>query len=185
MRCMGKVILHSAVTVNAAYEAPSPEQWLELDSDSRDANLAQLTLADAMLLGRKTYEGLAATWPNLTEVPGMESFAKRINAMPKYVGSRTLSAPLEWNSTLLEGDLSESVAKVKENNTLWVSGCGEFAQELAQRGLIDEYWFGIHPHVWPTGPRFFEGFGPLRLELLSTTQYKSGVVMLRYRAATD
>ncbi|WP_083751743.1 dihydrofolate reductase family protein [Saccharothrix sp. ALI-22-I] len=180
---MGKVILHSAVTVNAAYEAPTPEHWLELDNDSKDANLGQLTLADAMLLGRKTYEGLAAVWPTLGQVPGMEKFAARINAMPKYVASRTLSGPLEWNATLLEGDLAESVKKVKENSTLWVSGSGEFAQALAERGLIDEYWFGVHPHLWPSGPRFFDGFGPLRLDLVSTTQYKSGVVMLRYRPA--
>ena len=180
---MGKVILHSAVTVNAAYEAPTPEHWLELDNDTKDANLGQLTLADAMLLGRKTYEGLAAVWPTLGQVPGMEKFAARINSMPKYVASRTLSGPLEWNATLLEGDLAESVNKVKENSTLWVSGSGEFAQALAERGLIDEYWFGVHPHLWPSGPRFFDGIGPLRLELLSSTQYKSGVVMLRYRPA--
>ena len=179
---MGKVILHSAITVNAAYEAPTPEEWLELDGDSRDASLEQLTIADAMLLGRKTYEGLAAAWPQLVDVPGVEAFAARINAMPKYVGSRTLSGPLAWNATLLEGDLTESVTKIKESgSTLWVSGCGEFAQALAQHGLIDEYWFGVHPHLWPAGPRFFDGFGPLPLELVSTTQYKSGAVTLRYR----
>lgn len=181
---MGKVILHSAVTVNAAYEAPTPEGWFVLDNDSRDASLDQLTIADAMLLGRKTYEGLAAVWPNLGGVPGMERFAERINAMPKYVASRTLSAPLTWNATLIEGDLTECITEVKEkSNTLWLSGCGEFAQALAQRGLIDEYWFGVHPHLWPAGPRFFDGFGPLRLELVSATPYKSGVVMLRYRPA--
>lgn len=183
MRCMGKIILHTAVTINGAFEAPTPDNWLEMDEDSREASLDQLKLADAMLLGRKTYEGLAALWPMLTEVPGMETFAARINSMPKYVGSRTLSGPLEWNATLLEGDLSESVTKVKEDSTLWVSGSGEFAQALAERGLIDEYWFGIHPHLWPSGPRFFDGFGPLRLKLVSTTQYKNGVIVLRYRPA--
>jgi dihydrofolate reductase len=167
MRRMGKVILHTAITVNAAYEEPDPENWLELDGDSRDASLEQLTLAEAMLLGRKTYEGLAAAWPQLVE-------------------SRTLSGPLEWNATLIEGDVAESVAKLKENSgTLWVSGCGEFAQTLAKANLIDEYWFGVHPSVWPAGPRFFEGIGPIRLELVSTTQYKSGVVNLRYRPRTD
>jgi dihydrofolate reductase len=186
MRRMGKVILHTAITVNAAYEEPDPENWLELDGDSRDASLEQLTLAEAMLLGRKTYEGLAAAWPQLVDFPGFEDFARRINAMPKYVGSRTLSGPLEWNATLIEGDVAESVAKLKENSgTLWVSGCGEFAQTLAKANLIDEYWFGVHPSVWPAGPRFFEGIGPIRLELVSTTQYKSGVVNLRYRPRTD
>src|SRR5262245_40668365 len=125
MRCMGKVILHSAISVNAAYDSPSPEHWLELDADGSEASLDQLTLADAMLLGRKTYEGLAAVWPTLVDVPGMEKFAARINSMPKYVASRTLTGPLEWNATLLDGDLTESVTKIKETSTLWVSGCGE------------------------------------------------------------
>lgn len=66
---MGKVIIHNQVTINGAFEAPTPEEWLELDADSGDAGLEQLILADALLLGRKTYEGLAAVWPHRAADP--------------------------------------------------------------------------------------------------------------------
>jgi dihydrofolate reductase len=101
---MGKLIVHNAVTVNGAFEAPSPDAWFVLDDDSGDASLEQLVLADALVLGRKTYEGLAAVWPVLVDDPGMGRFAGRSNEMPKYVASRTLTEPLEWNATLIKGD---------------------------------------------------------------------------------
>jgi dihydrofolate reductase len=184
---MGKVILHNQVTVNGAFEAPSPEEWLELDADSSDAALEQLVLADALLLGRKTYEGLAAVWPSLGEDPSMGHMAARVNSMPKYVASRTLSGPLEWNSTLIEGEVVEAIPALKEKHTgnLILSGCGELAHTLAQGGLIDEYWFWLNPHLWPAGPRILDGIGPVRLELVAATPYRSGVIWLRYRPTAD
>ena len=140
-----------------------------------------------MLLGRKTYEGLAAVWPHLGDNPMMGRFAERINSMPKYVASRTLTGPLEWNATLLEGDIVKAVTELKEKHTggLRISGCGEFTHTLAKHGLIDEYWFWINPHVWPTGPRILDGVGPIPLELIAVTPYRSGVVWLRYRPVAD
>ena len=64
---MGKLIVHNAVTINGAFEAPTPDEWLVLDDDSGDASLEQLILADALVLGRRTYEGLAAVWPQLAD----------------------------------------------------------------------------------------------------------------------
>src|SRR5687768_5435088 len=113
---MGKVIIHEQITVNGAFEAPSPETWLELDTDSGDAGLEQLVLADALLLGRRTYEGLAPVWPLLTQDPAMGRYAGRINSMPKYVASRTLSGPLDWNATLLDGTVEEAVPVLKEKH---------------------------------------------------------------------
>jgi dihydrofolate reductase len=124
---MGRLVVNNAMTVNGAFEAPSPDEWLVLDPDSNNVSLEQLLVADAMLLGRKTYEGLAAVWPTLAGDPTMGVFADRINSMPKYVASRTLREPLEWNATLLEGDLAESVPALKQRHegTLFVSGAGE------------------------------------------------------------
>lgn len=182
---MGKVILHNQITVNGAFESPTPEEWLELDTDSGDAGLEQLVLADALLLGRKTYEGLAAVWPHLGDDPSMGYAAERINGMHKYVASRTLSGPLEWNATLLEGNVETAVPTLKEEHqgNLVVSGCGELAHTLTQQGLVDEFWFWVNPHVWPTGPRILDGVGPVRLQLVATTSYRSGVIWLRYRPA--
>ena len=185
---MGRLVVNNAMTVNGAFEAPVPEPdgWLVLDADSNQVSLEQLLVADAMLLGRKTYEGLAAVWPRLADDPTMGVFADRINAMPKYVASRTLRAPLAWNATLLEGDLAESVTAIKERHGLLVvSGAGELAHNLTALGLVDEFWFWVSPSLWPAGPRIFDGVGPLRLELVGSTTFASGVLRLAYRPAPE
>jgi dihydrofolate reductase len=158
-----------------------------LDADSGDASLEQFVLADAMVLGRKTYEGLAAVWPTLGDDPALGAYAGRINSMPKYVASRSLQEPLEWNATLIEGDLADSVRtlKAKHERNLIVSGCGELAHAITNLGLVDEFWFWVSPWLWPAGPRIFDGVGPVRLELAASTAYPSGVLWLRYRPATD
>jgi dihydrofolate reductase len=174
------------MTVNGAFEAPSPEEWLVLDADSNNVSLEQFLVADALVLGRKTYEGLAAVWPQLTGDPTLGLFADRLNSMPKYVASRTLREPLEWNATLLEGDLADSVTALKHEHkgTLIVSGAGEFAHDLTTLGLVDELWFWVSPWLWAAGPRIFDGVGPVRLELISSTAFPSGVVRLAYRPAS-
>jgi dihydrofolate reductase len=184
---MGRLIVHNAMSVNGAFEAPAPDTWFVLDNDSGDASMEQLLLAEAMVLGRKTYEGLAAVWPQLVDDPALGRYAGRINSMPKYVASRTLRGPLEWNATLLEGDLADSVRALKDQHerNLIVSGCGELAHALTEQGLVDEFWFWVHPSLWPSGPRIFDGVGPVRLHLAASTTYPSGVLWLRYRPAAD
>jgi dihydrofolate reductase len=177
------------MTVNGAFEAPSPEPdgWLVLDDDINQVSLEQFLAADAMLLGRKTYEGLAAVWPTLVEDPTLGGFADQMNSMPKYVASRSLQGPLEWNATLLEGDLAESVTALKDRHdrTLVAVGAGELAHALITLGLVGEFWFWVSPSLWPSGPRIFDGVGPLRLELVGSTTFRSGVVRLAYRPAPD
>jgi dihydrofolate reductase len=186
---MERLIVHNAVTVNGAFEAPVPEPdgWLVVDADSRDASLEQFLLADALVLGRRTYEGLAAVWPHLRDDPALGRYAERINSMPKYVASRTLRGPLAWNATLLEGGLADSVRglKAKHERNLIVSGCGELAHALTNQGLVDELWFWVNPYLQANGPRIFDGVGPVRLQLAASTAYPSGVLWLRYRPATD
>jgi dihydrofolate reductase len=184
---MGRLIINNAMTVNGAFEAPSPDEWLVLDSDSNNVSLEQFLVADAMVLGRKTYEGLAAVWPQLVDDPTLGLFADRLNSMPKYVASRTLRGPLEWNATLLEGDLAKSVTDIKDKHhgTLIVSGCGELAHNLTSQGLVDEFWFWVSPYLWATGPRIFDGVGPIRLELIASTTFPSGVLRLAYRLAPE
>jgi dihydrofolate reductase len=138
------------------------------------------------VLGRKTYEGLAAVWPQLVDDPTLGVFADRLNSMPKYVASRTLRGPLVWNATLLEGDLTENVTALKDRHDLLiVSGAGELAHALTTLGLVDEFWFWVSPSLWPAGPRIFDGVGPLRLQLIGSTTFPSGVVRLAYRQGAD
>jgi dihydrofolate reductase len=183
---MGRLVINIAMTVNGAFEAPQPPPngWMVLDADSNQVSLDQVLLADALVLGQKTYEGLAAVWPQLADDPTMGVVADRLNSMPKYVASRTLRGPLEWNATLLEGDLAESVAAIKERHgLLLVSGAGELAHSLIGLGLVDEFWFWVSPYLWATGPRIFDGVGPVRLEFISAMTFPSGVLRLAYRPA--
>jgi dihydrofolate reductase len=184
---MGRLVVNNAISVNGAFEAPQPppDGWLVLDDDSNQVSLDQLLVADAMVLGRKTYEGLAAVWPTLADDPAMGVLAGRINSMPKYVASRSLQEPLEWNATLLKGDLAESIPAIKDRHgLLFVSGAGELTHALTALGLVDEYWFWVSPYLWPSGPRIFDGAGPVPLELIGSTTFPSGVVRLAYRPAS-
>jgi dihydrofolate reductase len=108
-----------------------------------------------------------------------------MNSMPKYVASRTLSGPLTWNATLLEGDLAASVRDLKDRHhgNLIVTGAGELAHNLMAQDLVDEVWFTVSPYLWATGPRIFDDLGAVRLELVATTTFPSGAVLLRYRPA--
>jgi len=182
---VGRLIVHNAMTVNGAYEAPVPEPggWFVLDPYSQQASLEMWQAADAMVMGRRTYEGLATVWPQMADLPGFETYAQQMNSMPKYVASRTLSAPLTWNATLLEGDLADSVRALKDTHqgNLIVTGAGELAHDLMTSDLVDEVWLAVSPYLWGTGPRIFDDLGAMRLELAATTTYPSGVVLLRYR----
>jgi dihydrofolate reductase len=134
------------------------------------------------VLGRKTFEGLAGFWPSQTG-----KWADLVNPMPKYVGSRTLSGELEWNGTLLDGDLDESIPKLKVevDGDLFLHGSGELAYALAERGLIDEYEVYVNPLVWGRGNLHVLGDrGTVRLELDDVKRFDSGVVLLTYRPAS-
>ena len=75
--------------------------------------------------------------------------------------------------------------KERHDRTLVAVGAGELARDLITLGLVDEFWFWVSPSVWPTGPRIFDGVGPVRLELIGSTTFGSGVVRLAYRPAPD
>ena len=99
---MGRLIVHNAVTVNGAFEAPDPDKWLVLDRREQPGLDGPVLLADAMVLGRKTYEGLAAVWPTLVDDPawgGSQSGSTHAEVR-RLADPR---APLTWNATLLEG----------------------------------------------------------------------------------
>jgi dihydrofolate reductase len=177
---MGKLIISTHITVDGVI-GPSPGDWAILEGEGERYKFDQLLAADAFLLGRRVYEGLASVWPNITDDTG---FAERVNSLPKYVASRTLEEPLEWNASLIKGDLTESVASLKRQHrgNLISFGCGELAYELATRGLADEIHFWVNPVVWGSGDRAFHG-RQLRMQLIATTAFASGITLLCYRPA--
>jgi len=144
----------------------------------------ELVAADALLLGRITYEGFAAAWPQMEEQTG--EYGARMNGYPKYVASRTLREPLEWNnSTLIEGDLAEGVGRLKrqEGKDILIFGSGELVRTLMKHDLIDEYRLMVNPVVVGKGKRLFGDVGETRdLRLVDTKQVgPDGVLILTYR----
>ena len=109
-----------------------------------------------------------------------------VNQIPKYVGSRTLSGDIPWNATLLEGDIEDSIPKLKDevDGDLFMHGSGEFAYALADRGLVDEFEVYLNPLVWGNGNVHVLGDrGTVRLELDDVKRFDSGVVLLTYQPA--
>ena len=178
---MRKLIVSTHITLDGII-GPSPQDWAIFEGESERFKFDQLLAADAFLLGRKVYEGLANVWPNITDDTG---FAERVNSIPKYVASRTLQEPLDWNASLIKGDLTEAVASLKcqHRGNLISFGCGELAYQLATRGLVDEIHFWIQPVVWGNGDRAFHG-RQVRLQLITTTAFASGITLMCYRLAS-
>jgi dihydrofolate reductase len=157
----------------------APQEWSPPYWDDEHAQYANdlLFAADALLLGRKTYEGFVQAWP------GREGgYADRINAMPKYVASRTLEpGGADWNATILEGDAAEAVAsfKAQPGENILKFGTGELDRTLVEHGLVDEFHLWLFPEVVGSGDRLFEGI-TTTLKLAHATTFASGIVVLRY-----
>src|SRR4026207_2118751 len=149
-------------------------------------NIAQ---ADALLLGRVTYEMMEAAWrpaatagvrPDWME-PWMEPFARTIDAAKKYVVSSTLDR-VDWNAEIVRGDLKQAVEQLKREpgKGLFVGGV-KLPRALAELGLIDEYEFVVHPRVAGHGPTLFAGLSKyVDLKLVSRLKFGSGAVAMRY-----
>jgi len=148
----------------------------------------QLFAADALLLGRQTYEGFAASWPFRTaadDEPGAAGYVDRINSLPKFVASRTLKEPLMWNATLITGDVAQAVAMLKQQpgQDILMYGCGDLAHTLMQHDLIDEFRFWVYPVVVGEGTRLFGGSSKTTLKLVETRAFSAGFTILTCRPA--
>lgn len=142
---------------------------------------------EALLFGRRTWQRMAAAWPGRAGDP----FADRMNAIPKYVASRTLGQDdLTWSgSTLLAADDAVGAVRdlrAREGGGLQVWGSAELAAQLIEHDLVDEYVLMIEPVLVGGGKRIFPGDGRARaLELVSATTAATGVVICTYRPARD
>jgi dihydrofolate reductase len=136
--------------------------------------------ADALLIGRKTYDIFAATWP-LAEAD--DPIATKLNSMRKYVASRTLDTVSWQNSTLLTGDVAEAVDRLKqdEGGEIQVHGSGQLIQTLVAHDLVDEFHLLVFPVLIGSGKRLFaEGTIPSGLKLVDTTTSSTGVLVSTY-----
>jgi len=178
---MRKINAWLFVTLDSVIEAP--ENWVIADDDMFAAMEADYAKSDALLLGRRTYETFAASWPERgSEVPN----ADWMNNTRKYVASTTLKSPAWNNSTVLEGDVAEAVARIKEEDgpEIQVHGSADLIQTLLQAELVDELRLMIFPVVLGTGKRLFgDGAIPAGLRLAESTTSSTGVLITRYERA--
>jgi dihydrofolate reductase len=180
-----RVVAVELVSLDGVIE--SPEEWAfpYSNDEMEEANAAGMAASDAMLLGRKTYEALAAFWPRQ---PAGTPMVDYINSVPKYVVSTTLEEPLEWNnSTLIEGDVAEGVAELKRQpgKDITILGSGALVRSLLHEGVLDELRLMIHPIVLGSGKRLFEdGDDRKPLELVESRTFGTGVLYLTYRPAS-
>ncbi|HEV2582108.1 MAG TPA: dihydrofolate reductase family protein [Ktedonobacteraceae bacterium] len=189
---MSKVVVFTNLTLDGIMQAPGrPDEdrrggfehggWAAPYAAMSQAGDSMANVG-ALLLGRRTYEDFYAVWPKRKEDP----ISAMLDNMQKYVMSRTLSEPLSWiNSTLLKGDASETVARLKgkPGKDLVIMGSGELAQSLMRSNLIDEYVLLIHPLVLGSGRRLFPDGSAFALRLLDTRTTNNGVVIVTYQPA--
>ena len=133
---------------------------------------------DALLLGRVTYQGFAAAWPESTD-----EGATYFNSVRKYVVSQTLDEPLAWNnSTLIKGDIVASITALKQQagQDIVVHGSATLVQTLMEHDLVDRYRLLVYPLVLGKGKRLFREGIPATLKLLESRAFSSGVVAVVY-----
>ncbi|MGH8926885.1 MAG: dihydrofolate reductase family protein [Acidimicrobiia bacterium] len=184
-----KLIVTAFVTVDGVIEAPGMEEHRDgknawalrvQDEETEEFNQGQVFGAEALLLGRTTYQIWAAFWPTAT---GDERLARRVNELPKYVVSRTLKTA-DWNnSTLISADVVNEVTRLKEQpgGDLLVYGSADLVDELLRNDLIDEYRLLLHPVILGSGKRLFrDGIDTHHLRLAGSRTFSSGVVLLTY-----
>jgi len=192
-----RLTLHTFLTLDGVLQAPGgPDEdrdggfehggWSFPygDEDFGVAVTGWFAHADAFLLGRKTYEIFAGHWPKVTDAD--DPIASKLNALPKYVASATLTS-VDWqNSALISGDVAAEVARLKQQpgDELQVHGSGDLAHTLIEHDLIDEYRLLIFPVHLGSGKKLFtDGAKAAALRLLSSSTTSTGVVIASYEPA--
>ena len=171
---MGKLIESTFVTFDGVISDPAiwgSPYW----DDEHQAYAGKLIEdADALLLGRETYDTFIKAWPQ-------RGADLKINQMPKHVASRTLTETT-WNASLLEGEVPEAVSTLKADRNLLKYGTGSLSRTLLDHQLVDEYHFWVFPVALGSGERLFDGFDTTHLKLLDTCPFESGIVVHVYGA---
>jgi dihydrofolate reductase len=189
---MGRIVVTEFVSLDGVMEAPGGEDFkypgwsFEFDrgDEGNRFKMDEVLESEALLLGRKTYEGFAAAWPSREG-----DFADKFNNMPKYVVSSTLKDP-EWNNTTVldgGGDVVGAVAKLKQevDGDIYVHGSCQLAQTLIEHDLVDELHLMVFPVVLGTGKRLFgETSDKKPMSLIDSKTVGEGVAILVYQPSS-
>jgi dihydrofolate reductase len=189
---VARIVVTEFVSLDGVMEAPGGGEdfkhagWtfeIKRGDEGDKFKLDEALASEALLLGRKTYEGFAAAWPSREG-----EFAEKFNTMPKYVVSSTLENP-DWNnSTVLKGDVAEEVAKLKQqqDGEIVVHGSAQLVQTLLEHDLVDELRLMVFPVVLGTGKRLFGKTSDKKpLRLVDSKVVGDGVAILSYEPATE
>ncbi len=183
---MGRIVVSEFVSLDGVMEDPGGAEgyaqggWafrFERGDEGDRYKLDELTAAEAMLLGRVTYEGFARAWPSMTDEVG---FAAKMNGMPKYVLSSTLTDANWQNSTILRGAPAEQAAKLRAEvaGDILVAGSASLVHALQDADLVDEYRLMVFPTVLGTGKRLFrDGARPSGMELVEARPAGATAIM--------
>jgi dihydrofolate reductase len=189
---MGKIIVSDNITLDGVIQDPAGDEgfrhggWVGLIKDRPQLN--KLTLdealgAEALLLGRRSYEWLAARWPSRSG-----ELADRLNSLPKYVVSSTIDHPGWNNSTVLKGDVLDEVSKLKQqlDGDIIVPASFQLVRTLMEHDLVDELRLKIFPVVLGAGERLFgETSDTKPMRLAGTQTLEGGIVFLTYQPVRD
>jgi dihydrofolate reductase len=192
---MGRIVVTEFISLDGVIEDPGGSEdfkhggWSFEFNRGEDGNrfkLEETQNAEAMLLGRVTYEGFAEAWPQRTE-EDETGFADKFNNMPKYVVSSKLKEPLEWNnSKLLEGDPIKATKKLKDelDGEIVIHGSATLAQSLIENDLVDEIRLMVFPVVLGGGKRLFaETSDKKPMKLAESKTVGDGVSILTFQRA--
>jgi dihydrofolate reductase len=187
---VSKIVVSQFMTLDGVIEDPGGSEdthrggWafkFDRGPEGDKFKLDEVMAADALLLGRVTFEGFAAAWPDRTDDVG---FADKFNGMPKYVVSSTLEDPSWNNSTVITGDVAAEIAKLKQEpgGDLLVNGSAQLVQTLMENDLVDEYRLMVFPVVLGEGKRLFGDMGEATSLRLADSKPvgDDGVVILTY-----
>jgi dihydrofolate reductase len=183
---MGKIVVTEFISLDGVFEDPGGAEgyqhggWTFTFNQGEEGGkfkLDELMAADAQLLGRVTYEGFAKAWPTMQDPVG---FADKMNGMPKYVVSSTLTDPAWNNTTVITLDEAGKLRDQYQGDIL-IAGSGQLVRGLTGLGLVDEYRLMIFPVILGTGKRLFDGAARTRLQLADVTSIgPDGVTIQRY-----
>jgi dihydrofolate reductase len=189
---MGKIIMSENVSLDGVVEDPAGDEgfrvggWVGRITDRQE--VAKVTLdealgTEALLLGRRSYEWLAARWPSRSG-----ELADRLNSLPKYVVSSTLDEPKWNNSTVLKGDVVNEVSKLKQelNGDIVIPGSFQLLRTLMEHDLVDELRLKIYPVVLGAGERLFGEISDKKpMRLINAQTLDDGIAFLTYQPVRD
>jgi dihydrofolate reductase len=175
-----RLVATEYVSLDGVFEEPGQWSFPFFSEQAAQFKWRELQESDALLLGRRTYEGFAAAWPTME---GTGEFGERMNAMPKYVVSSTLEEAAWTGSVIVRGDLETEIVelKAKPGKDLLLSGSAQLLNGLRRANLIDVYRLMVHPLVLGTGaPLFADDLDRTVLTLTHHEVFDSGMVILEY-----